>query len=180
MCESVVTPNTLRQGVETMKFSDQSGLLTPVDNDVLMHGYDAFPLGGVDSACFCGWLKNTVGQCIIPTDLCKHKNLTGHDCFYMCGSMEGHVFTQALVDDWSGKGDWDCAENDFSDSWGIVPRDFAHDWIITSRDIEVNMADLLSFGMAGLRIGNMATLPEQAKIQGVHPGNTLGYLILFL
>jgi hypothetical protein len=158
-----------------LKFHDEAGFPAPIaSRDFPLHGYDAFPLGGVDSACFCSWNYNDVtGQCEIPHAVCVDKNLADNECFYVLGSVEGHAFTQALADDWTRNGSWECPENDFSDSWGIVPTDAVHDWIRATVDTDaltVNTADLVSFGLAGMRIGNMATLPDQARLEGVHPG----------
>jgi hypothetical protein len=155
-----------------LEFEDQAGFPVRITaQDFPLHGYDAFPLGGVDSACFCSWIYDAATMhCLIPSKVCADKNM-GDNCFYILGSAEGHAFTQALTDDWTRNGDWDCPENDFSDSWGIVPADAAHHWIqATTSDLTVNTADLVSFGLAGMRIGNMETLPGQARREGVHPG----------
>jgi hypothetical protein len=171
VCESVVTPNIM-QVKKTLTFEDTRGFPNGdkfADETFSLYGYDAFPLGGVDTACFCDWPKAVSGRCTIPSAVCADKNLT--ECFYELGSIEGHTLTQGLVDEWTVDGNWGCPENDFSDSWGIIPADSAHDWIQANGDLTVSMGDMLSFGMGGMRIGNVGTLPEQAKRQGIHPGN---------
>jgi hypothetical protein len=167
-----VATATATKTVENLKFQDNSDFPVIIEaKSFPLHGYDAFPLGGVDSACFCGWAMDPAdsAKCVIPTAVCSAKNLT--HCTYILGSVEGHAFTQQLVDDWTRNGNWDCPENDFSDSWGIVPADSADEWIShEAGELTVQMADLLSFGLAGMRIGNIGTLPQQAKLEGVHPG----------
>ena len=176
ICESVVTPNRVDKD-KKFKFRDISNSNFEWDGQVNttqhfdLYGYDAFPLGGGGTSCFCGWVEDPSGQCNIPQVLCHEKNLT--ECVYELGSEKGLVFTNALVEDWTSQGTWACPESDFSDSWGIVPGDTIDDWIhATTDDQTFALTDLLTFGMAGLRIGNIATLPLQAKKQGVHPGKS--------
>jgi len=165
----VVTANRVLKNSK-LTFKDGGGYNFSWTNEFDLYGYDAFPLGGVDTACFCGWTEDPVGKCIIPEALCAEKKLTP-ECFYELGSETGHLFVRELIDDWTTDGTWACPETDFSDSWGIVPIDSVDKWIQTEGDKTVNLMDLLTFGMAGLRIGNIATLPLQAKKEGVHPGN---------
>jgi hypothetical protein len=139
-----------------------------------LHGYDAFTLGGVDTSCFCGWTEHPQGVCNIPLVICQEKSLLPK-CLYVLGSDTGSVFTQELIDDWTSNGDWSCPENDLSDSWGIIPTDNPDDWIQAStiaseKKMSVDLPALLTFGLAGLRIGNIESLALQAKMQGVHPG----------
>jgi hypothetical protein len=171
VCESVVTPDKPRP-VRTLEFKINDDFpensVVPRVQTLPLYGYDAFPLGGVDTACFCGWAQSTDGRCVIPAAVCAHQKLTV--CSYQPGSMESHILTQKMIDDWTVHGDWDCPENDLSDSWGIVPTDYATNWIKSEGDLTVSMGDVISFGLAGIRLGNLPTLSQQAKVQGVHPG----------
>jgi hypothetical protein len=64
----------------------------------------------------------------------------------------------------------ECPETDLSDAWGIVPNRNVDTWIHGNMADKVLASDLLSYGMGGLRIGNVKVLAEQARKQGVHPG----------
>ena len=97
----MVTPTTVQHGSK-LTFQDNGGFPAEIAaKDFMLHGYDAFPLGGVDSACFCDWKKTTEGECEIPQNVCRYMNLTGVDCYYTLGSAEGHAFTQTLIQDWT-------------------------------------------------------------------------------
>jgi hypothetical protein len=38
-------------------------LLSKIPSDIPMHGYGAFPLGGVKTSCFCGWTRVNASWC---------------------------------------------------------------------------------------------------------------------
>jgi hypothetical protein len=176
VCESVVTSNRVPKNAKVY-FADGKGYgLNEHGFSTDLHGYDAFPLGGVDTSCFCGWPEEIKNQCNIPEAICLEKNL-GKNCYYVLGSDTGRVFTQGLINDWTSNGDWTCPENDLSDSWGIVPTNSADNWIKeSSTSMMVEVTDLLTFGLAGLRVGNIDSLGPQAKKQGVHPGTRVDKL----
>lgn len=171
LCEQVVEP---QKAMRTLQFreiqSSSETALLPVINPLPLYGYDAFPLGGVDEHCFCGWtLDISTNECIIPALLCQERNLS--PCRLPHQSAELHAFTDSLMGDWTTTGTWECPETDLSDSWGIVPTIDAAAWIAQDTPVvQVLASDLLSYGMGGLRIGNANTLGKQAREQGVHPG----------
>jgi hypothetical protein len=122
VCESVVRapqePTTLTFEEEADDRGFPQTFILPSNINVPKYGYDAFPLGGVDTHCFCGW-HLVANNCIVPEPLCTERNLAS--CNLAHGSLELHAFTDSLMDDWTTAGTWDCPETDLSDSWGIVP-----------------------------------------------------------
>jgi hypothetical protein len=177
VCDSSL-PSTHNITPGTLKFSREGGVdVFPDINDLPGYGYDAFPLGGTDAQCFCGWDLNN-GRCLVPDAVCLSTNQS-IGCSYLHGSQELRKFTTGLVESWNTTGSWGCPETDLSDSWGIMPSESAAmSWIAveTGDDFEINTLDLLKTGMGGLRIGNANLLAHQARVQGVNPGSRVDKL----
>lgn len=85
--------------------------------DFKMHGYSAFPLGGVNHECFCGWESSSSSSCSPPPEVCLAiTNRSSSSCDYKISDQASWVDRALRV--W-GKG-WPCPDMDISDSWGIA------------------------------------------------------------
>jgi hypothetical protein len=174
LCDSVVEAAPSSQSARKLKFEADEIPLETLEDVVIpelpLYGYAAFPLGGVHRHCFCGWELQEGTKCMLPDAVCTAYALDP-GCSYTLGDPESHVFLEGLVENWDASGDWGCAENDLSDSWGVVPSSAVDRWIQDDGvDLEVRLAELLALGMGGLRVGNANTLGAQGRKQGVHPG----------
>jgi hypothetical protein len=165
ICESVADESPAAFDETTLDFVNTNWNLSLPTSSMPLFGYHAFPLGGVDTSCVCGWNKNAGGMCVVPGSTTEYDPLT----------EEGKASARELVRTWNSEdGESSCPENDLSDAWGVVPDVLVDNWIARTggeqRDVEAEVSDILSFGMAGLRVGNLNTLGMDARRQGVHPG----------
>ena len=150
-----------------------------------MHGYAAYPIGGIDYECFCGWtlhvVSPTLKECEIPAEICQDIQYARQDCRYELASAEGRTAIASILQQWTNQGNytspahggkWACPEMDLSDGWGIIPRFLSDQWIFGSQTLlEPDIADLIFSGRAGLRIGNADTLKERAREEGIWPSS---------
>lgn len=86
-----------------------------------MNGYSAFPLGGVDHECFCGW-EYSSNFCIPPSEVCLGVT-NSSSCPYKLSDQE--VWVSNALKMWSNSNGWSCPDMDLSDSWGIVTNNHA-------------------------------------------------------
>lgn len=138
---------------------------------VPMHGYGAFPLGGVAAgACLCGWNKRPDSSCEIPGTVCS--SLALPQCTYVPGTGDGWRIVAEITDRWQAN--FSCPEMEFSDGWGLAPGADAKDWIMKSKDmltqhlLSISVSDVISRGRAGLRIGNAKNIGSAAR-ESIHP-----------
>lgn len=144
------------------------------------YGYGAYPLGGVASACFCGWVRvssTQQGRCIVPASICRAVgyDLTRPDCTYEHGTAEARSLLGVILDMWPDHAqNWTCPEMELSDAWGVVSSKDADAWIRsgsqkTTGALTMRISEVLRGGRAGLRVGNAATLADKARAEGVWP-----------
>lgn len=118
---------------------------------------DRFALGSPE--CFCGWRRWPHGMCEAPPQGCDAvKEITGHtDCLYPPD-------LEPLVVDAYLEGVWDCPEMDLSAHWGVLDVDAQDRWMQDLPITTTESRDVLRYGRAGLRVGNVDTLKKEAKL----------------
>lgn len=143
--------------------SDPNLLLQAGSNSIPLYGYAAFSIGSSSGGCMCGW-SSVSGKCQIPADACA-AIFSSADCAYdpKADADKISAILQAMP---ARKGSWACPDMDFSDSWGIVPIRNAEDWILLPTAaaappsvVSARLSDVIRGGRAGLRIGNIKTMP---------------------
>ena len=77
---------------------------------------------------------------------------------------------------------WECPEMDLSDAWGILSSQEADTWIESGAstssagtEFQARISEVVRAGRAGLRIGNMRVLKEQAQA-GMSPADRVEQL----
>jgi len=110
---------------KTLKWSDAGSYLQNgnVLQEIVLHGYGAFPLGGVNaSVCMCAWELDTANHCLIPAHLCEALGQS-ENCKFALHSAELSNIYDRIIAYWDANGmtGYECPESDMSDSWGIVP-----------------------------------------------------------
>jgi hypothetical protein len=180
----IVTNNVPAESIIQFSNSNTDGI-PDIDMDripsIKMHGYAAHALGTVSSDCFCGWTR-VDDHCEIPQDICSDTGYINSqpDCKYEIGTTAGRDIIATALSMWAEKGSWGgddahdgrwpCPDIDMSDSWGIVSTYEADNWIMnTASNMDINVADLIAAGRAGLRIGNIDLLLQKARVEGVWP-----------
>ena len=173
VCANATATQAFAKG-SRMKFNLESGLAQKDPSLLLQagsgiipaNGYGAFSLGG--ERCLCGW-QFSDNACRIPVDLCTQLAL--QTCSYDPDD-ESAADSILEVSDFSNR-TWECPDLDFSDSWGIVSTDSSDAWIKLSSSgsidavpkiMDESLSDVVRRGRAGLRIGNMKSMPQLAKI----------------
>lgn len=121
-----------------------------------------FPFLSSDASSL-GSFRN--GRCVVPGDLCEGTQLNetlGQGCEYEPVSQTGLV-ERALRGVARWKSWWSCPDMELSDSWGAVPGVALEHWVSgDAGNFTVDAALLLVEGRAGVRVGNLRTLKEDA------------------
>lgn len=116
------------------------------------------PLFAMPDHCLTNILHRT-------RDVCNGAGLNytlGELCEYDPVSQTGWL-EQALVDAGGWKSWWSCPDMELSDAWGAVPGAALDHWVSgASGNYTVDAARLLVEGRAGVRVGNLRTLKEDA------------------
>lgn len=160
------------------------GLVQEDVQNIPVHGYAAFPLGGVNASCMCGWPK--AGEyCLVPADLCAA--IGESNCNLKHGSAKLEAVYGKILSYWTenenGSLIGSCPESDFSDAWGVMParifdgNGLARTWVQMDEPGEQGVAmrgkiqSLLHHSQAGLRAGTLGTISESARRANINPSS---------
>ena len=184
---SGIRPGTSRSNSYKLIFDnsaqlpDDSLLYLPA---VELRGYAADALGGVPSECFCGWQKtplvpasNSSFYCTLPEAICTDLFGPGssHQCIFATGTDHATSTLKMVLDQWplntTRLESWPCPNLDFSDAWGIVPPSTSDAWLGWTGQTRFtsSISDVIAYGRAGLRIGNIDSIVATARKGGVWP-----------
>lgn len=161
----------------------------------VLHGYSAFALGSVlsyvntsaSSECFCGWSRSVAStgviSCTVPDQIAVDLALEEED--FVQGSPEYAAIVAQVQAVWPTLSEedaesWECPEMELSDAWGgaLINVDRLRDWVLAdqSTTLQVDVTSLLTHGTAGVRLGNVDTLKNKARAQGVFPSARVHHL----
>ena len=156
--------------------SSEESIMSNVPNDIPLHGYGAFSIGtsiASGTGCFCGWKRDTEDNCLIPTNLCAAASL--NNCKYpLQDKNQSRNIVERILSTWPSSDSindaMDCPDLQLSDAWGILSSKESDAWIesgsTSSGDLPVRLSEVIRGGRAGLRIGNMYHLRNQASMNG--------------
>jgi hypothetical protein len=140
-----------------------NGLTIPgnVIPTVPAYEYTEFMMG--EKSCTCGWrFRQQDEMCEIPP---------GATCERVCDSIGGcdmqcayHISRDDEVMQ-NYQDTWECPMTDFSAHWGFMDDAAAENWLRSSVGLHTSVYDLLENGRAGVRLGNVFTMPSQGRKQ---------------
>ena len=204
MCAKDYTSTNYKPAGTKLAFANDAGIPYDATNPDIMlkvpsnslpaYGYGAFPIGGLNTTCFCGWTRvvvSSVAWCEIPSTICQavgYKAVNAQ-CRYRPGTQASKDVLGQILAAWpTGTSNtsasapaWDCPDMDLSDAWGIVSARDSDAWIRSGNGSagipSMKVLEILRAGRAGLRIGNAATLKRRAQTDGVWPTERVHKLV---
>lgn len=167
MCEGPASNTTEPEGDGFVSYSDlnQNGqtLLSGQTLPTTTPAYSAqrFRIG--EAHCLCGWRRVDGEHCQAPSIRNTHISVCG---IVPCVNFAYHIRDEPRLFDafQPGNNNWYCPEFELSAHWGMMDSPAAEQWLgWNATTLVTSSRDLFQHGRAGLRPGNVRTLPDLAR-----------------
>lgn len=127
-----------------------------METSVQAKSYQYYSMG--HSSCFCGWSK-VQNKCVVP--------LTKNTCALVCSLVPcanceydfsiDHWFSQNFTEESQL---WDCPWYHYGPHWGVLNKGSMQSWMQGQSSIDMASRDLLQYGRAGVRLGNLKDIMD--------------------